>query len=142
MDVCKRNGVKLPYCIHFPSHTDRSVGSAFIQLGPYLTLHKLLFLYFSLPIESLPKLPNSNRTYRQDESSEITSLDMTPKVSTNNYGRTPRAPLITTTNNQKPSKLSAPRVQVKLIFFEINDSFFILIRLNNLHKPQLYHQHQ
>jgi hypothetical protein len=41
---------------------------------------------------------------------------MTPKLSTNNYERTPRAPLLATTNNQKSSKLRVPRVQVRFIF--------------------------
>ncbi|CAF1157560.1 unnamed protein product [Rotaria sordida] len=64
-------------------------------------------------IQSLPKLTNSDHTYRQDESSEITSLDMTPKILINNYERTPRAPLIATTNNQKSSKLRVPCVQIE-----------------------------
>ncbi|CAF4249168.1 unnamed protein product [Rotaria sp. Silwood2] len=64
-------------------------------------------------IQSLPKSTNSDHTYRQDESSEITSLDMTPKILINNYERTPRAPLIATTNNQKSSKLRVPRVQIE-----------------------------
>jgi hypothetical protein len=61
----------------------------------------------------LPKLTNPNQTYRPEESSEITSLDMTPKISTNDYERTPRAPLLATIINPKTSKLRVPRVQVK-----------------------------
>jgi hypothetical protein len=38
---------------------------------------------------------------------------MTPKISTNDYERTPRAPLLATINNPKTSKLRVPRVQVK-----------------------------
>jgi hypothetical protein len=46
---------------------------------------------------------------------------MTPKVSTNNYESTPRAPLMATTNNtfdqknKQLSKLRVPRVQVSVI---------------------------
>ncbi|CAF4847432.1 unnamed protein product, partial [Rotaria magnacalcarata] len=59
-------------------------------------------------IQISPKLTNPDHTYQQDESSEITSLDMTPKVFINNYERTPRVPLTATTNNQKSSKLRVP----------------------------------
>ena len=55
------------------------------------------------PIRPTSILKNSEKLYQsqtQDEPSEITSLDMTPKGSNNNYERTPRAPLLATTTNQ------------------------------------------
>ncbi|CAF3430475.1 unnamed protein product [Rotaria socialis] len=64
-------------------------------------------------IQISPKFTNPDHTYQQDESSEITSLDMTPKVFINNYERTPRVPLTATTNNQKSSKLRVPHVQTE-----------------------------
>lgn len=60
----------------------------------------------------LVKLTHFDQTYRPEESSEITSLDTTPKTSNNDYERTPRAPLIATTNQTKSTKLRVPRVQV------------------------------
>lgn len=47
-----------------------------------------------------------DQSSRQEDSSEIISLDITPKTSNNDYERTPRAPLTSTTNQSKP------RVQV------------------------------
>ena len=41
-----------------------------------------------------------DQSQTQDEPSEITSLDLTPKGSNNNYQRTPRAPPLSTTTNQ------------------------------------------
>jgi hypothetical protein len=89
-----------------------------ITFNPFISPTK------NLLFSPLPNAPNSDQTYRPEESSEITSLDMTPKLSTNNYERTPRAPLIQTTNQQKSSKLRVPRVQVRLNFL---DKFLIFL---------------
>jgi len=61
-------------------------------------------------IEEKPIVSAPDQTFRPEESSEITSLDITPKLSTNDYERTPRVPLIPTTNQ---SKLRVPRVQIE-----------------------------
>ncbi|CAF0876526.1 unnamed protein product [Adineta ricciae] len=63
-----------------------------------------------VPIGSAPKLTSPNRTYQQDESSDMNSLDITPKVSINNYERTPRAPLTTAPINSTNKSAIRQRV--------------------------------
>lgn len=52
------------------------------------------------PTSILKNNEKPSQSQTQDEPSEITSLDMTPKGSNNNYERTPRAPLLANTTNQ------------------------------------------
>ncbi|CAF1169522.1 unnamed protein product [Adineta steineri] len=85
--------------------------NAWAKIHPWVIEQKLILS----PIQSVARLVNPDQTGHQEESSEITSLDMTPKISTNDYERTPRPPLTTNSinNNLKTPKLRVPRVQIE-----------------------------